>query len=51
MDVPLPKSSYGNVKMVIYFYIINLGRNYMVANGLKSPYEELPLLTIFQCTC
>jgi hypothetical protein len=40
MDVPLPKSSYGNVKMVVYFDIINLGRNYMIVNELRSPYGE-----------
>jgi hypothetical protein len=40
VDVPLPKSPYGSVKMVIYFDIINLMKNYMVVNELKSLYEE-----------
>ncbi len=40
MDVPLPKSPYGGVKMAIYFDIINLVRNYTVVNELKSPYEN-----------
>ncbi len=39
-NVPFPKSPYGSVKMVVYFDIINLVRNYMVVNELKSPYEE-----------
>jgi len=34
------KSPYDNVKMVVYFDIINLVGNYMVVNKLKSPYEE-----------
>ncbi len=40
MDVPLPKSPYGSVKMVVYFDIINLVGNYMVVNELKNPYEK-----------
>ncbi len=36
MDVPLPKSPYGSVKMVIYFDIIKLVDNYMVVNKLKA---------------
>jgi hypothetical protein len=40
MDVPLPKSSYGNVKISNYFDIINLMENYLVFNELKSSYEE-----------
>jgi hypothetical protein len=39
---PLPKSPYNSVKMVIYFDIINLVRNYMVVNELKIPYENKP---------
>jgi hypothetical protein len=35
MDTPPLKSAYGNVKMVVYFDIINLVRNYMVVNKLK----------------
>jgi hypothetical protein len=31
-NVPLPKSPYNNVKMVIYFDIINLMGNYMLVN-------------------
>jgi hypothetical protein len=42
VDVPLPKSSYDNVKMVVYFDIINLMGNYIVVNELKSPYENKP---------
>jgi len=41
-DAPLPKSPYDNVKMAIYFEIINLVGNYMVVNELKSPYENKP---------
>jgi hypothetical protein len=37
-NVPLPKNSYGNVKMIVYFDIINLVGNYMVINVLKSQY-------------
>jgi len=40
MDVPLFKSPYSSVKMVVYFDIIKLVENYMVVNELKSPYEE-----------
>jgi hypothetical protein len=40
MDVPLPKSSYGSVKIANYFNIINLMENYLVLNELKSSYEE-----------
>ncbi len=40
MDAPLSKSSYGNIKMVVYFDIINLMENYMVVNEPKSPYEQ-----------
>jgi hypothetical protein len=40
LDVPFPKSPYGNVKMTIYFDIINLVGNYIVVNELKSSYEE-----------
>jgi hypothetical protein len=39
-NVPLFKSPCGNVKMVVYFGIINLMGNYMVVSELKSPYEE-----------
>jgi len=42
VDVPLPKSPYGSVKITIYFDIINLMRNYMVVNELKSRYENKP---------
>jgi hypothetical protein len=42
MDAPFPKSPYGNVKMPIYFDIINLMGTYMVVNELKSPYENKP---------
>jgi len=40
MDVPLPKSPYGCVKMAIYFDVINLMGNYIVVNELKNSYEE-----------
>jgi sporulation protein YlmC with PRC-barrel domain len=40
MDVPLPKNPYGNVKMEVYFDIIDLVGNYIVINELKSPYEN-----------
>jgi hypothetical protein len=40
MNVPLPKSPYYDVKILVYFDIINLVGNYMVVNELKSPYEE-----------
>ncbi len=40
MDAPLPKSLYDNVKMEVYFDIIDLVGNYMVVNELKSPDEE-----------
>ncbi len=42
MDVPFLKIPYSNVKMVVYFDIINLVGNYMVVNELKSPYENKP---------
>jgi hypothetical protein len=40
MDVPLPKSPYSSVNMVVCFDIINLVGNYMVVNELKSTFEE-----------
>jgi hypothetical protein len=40
VDAPLPKSLYDNVKMEVYFDIIDLVGNYMVVNELKSPDEE-----------
>jgi hypothetical protein len=40
VDDPLPKSPYINVKMVIYFDVINLVGNYLVVNELKIPYEN-----------
>jgi hypothetical protein len=39
-NAPFPKSPYGNVKMVVYFDIINLMGNYMVVIELKKLYEE-----------
>jgi len=42
MDAPFLKSPYGNVKMTIYFDIINLLGNYMVVNVLKNPYQNKP---------
>jgi hypothetical protein len=39
MDATLPKSLYNSVKMVVYFNIINLTRNYMMVNELNSPNE------------
>jgi hypothetical protein len=42
MDLPFPKSPYCNVKMVVYFDIINLMGDYMVLNDLKNPYENKP---------
>jgi hypothetical protein len=42
MDVPLPKSPYYSVKMVVYFNIINLVVDYMVVNELENPYENKP---------
>jgi hypothetical protein len=36
MDVPFLKSPYDNVKMTIYFDIINLVGNYIVVNELKT---------------
>jgi hypothetical protein len=39
-NVPFPKSSYGNVKMAIYFDFINLMGNYMVVNEQKISYEK-----------
>ncbi len=46
-DVPLPKSPYGNVQMIVYFDIIDLVRNYMVVNELKNPYENKPFKNIY----
>jgi len=46
VDASLLKSSYGNVKMVVYFNIISLVRNYMVVNELKIPYENKPFKII-----
>jgi hypothetical protein len=40
MDTQLLKNPYGDVKMTIYFDIINLMGNYMVVNALKCPYEK-----------
>ncbi len=40
MRVPLLKSPYGSVKMIVYFDIINLVGNYMVVNEIECPYEE-----------
>ncbi len=40
MYAPLPKSPYGNVKMIVYFDIINLVGNYMVVNALIFYYEN-----------
>ncbi len=37
---PFLKSPYGNVKMAVYFDIINIVGNYMVVNELKNSYEE-----------
>jgi hypothetical protein len=42
MDIPLLEIPYNNVKMVVYFDIINLVGNYMVVNELKSPYKSKP---------
>ncbi len=42
VDASLPKSPYNSVKMVVYFYIINLVGNYMVINEQKSTYENKP---------
>jgi hypothetical protein len=39
---PLPKSPYINVKLKVYFDIIDLMGNYMVVNELKNPYENKP---------
>jgi hypothetical protein len=44
---PFPKSPYGNVKMIVYFDIINLEGNCMVVNEVKSTYENKPFKTIF----
>jgi hypothetical protein len=41
--------SYGNVRMVVYFDIINLVGNYMVVNELKSPYEKATLKISLMC--
>jgi hypothetical protein len=41
-DAPLIKSPYNNVKMEVYFDIIDLVGNYIVVNELKSPYENKP---------
>jgi hypothetical protein len=35
-NVPFSKSSYGSVKMTVYFDIINLMEIYMVVNGKKK---------------
>jgi hypothetical protein len=40
------KSSYGNVKMIVYFDIINLVKNYMVFNELKTPYDNKPFWVV-----
>jgi hypothetical protein len=40
VDVPFPKSPYNNVKMAVYFDIINLMGNLMVVNELKIPYKK-----------
>jgi sporulation protein YlmC with PRC-barrel domain len=40
VDVPFPKSSYGNGKITVYFDMINLIGNFMVVNELKNPYKE-----------
>jgi sporulation protein YlmC with PRC-barrel domain len=42
MDASLPKSPYKNVKMVVYFDIVDLVGNYIVVNELKSPYKNKP---------
>jgi len=47
VDVPLFKNSYGSVKMIIYFDIINLVGNYMVVDELKNPYEKNHLKQFF----
>jgi hypothetical protein len=39
-NVPLLKSPYDKIKMVVYFDIINLVGNYMVVNEQKSSYKE-----------
>jgi hypothetical protein len=41
-DAPLSKSPYGNVKMLVYFDIINLMENYIVVDEIKNAYEEYP---------
>ncbi len=41
MDASLLESSYSNIKMIVYFDIINLVRNCTVANELKTSYEPL----------
>ncbi len=46
MDSPLPRSPYGNVKMIVYFDIINLVKNYMVINEIKSLYENKPFCVV-----
>jgi len=43
MDAPFYKNPYNNVKMIVYFDIINLVGNYMVVNELKNPYGNKPL--------
>jgi hypothetical protein len=40
VDAPFPKSPYDNVKMIVYFDIINLVGNYIMVNELKNPYEN-----------
>jgi hypothetical protein len=42
VDAPFPKNPYDAIKMIIYFDIINLVRNYMVVNELKNTYENKP---------
>jgi hypothetical protein len=39
-NVALLKNPYDNVKMAIYFDIVNLVANYMLVNELKNQYEE-----------
>jgi hypothetical protein len=41
-NVPLTKSPYNNVKMEVYFDIIDLVGNYIMINELKNPYENKP---------
>jgi hypothetical protein len=51
VDAPFPKSLYDSVKIEVYFDIINLVRNYMVVNELKSPYENKSFKKNLKCTC